>query len=106
MKMIAMMAMVMAAATTASGQDGNYWVVETNSNQKDKSVVRIYDEEHQLVHEARLDKLVDVRNRKDRKMLNRLLTAHESTTAAVALNTTHSRKRVKKFDAETPVNVE
>jgi hypothetical protein len=50
--------------------------------------------------------MIDMTSRKERKMLDRLLTAPAGAGTTVALSKAQSRKKTKKFDAETPVNVE
>jgi hypothetical protein len=63
-----------------------YWVVETNINQKNFSVVRLYDNENKLVHEVRMDGVYfDVERPRHRKMLDQLLKGRyerAETTAA------------------------
>jgi hypothetical protein len=51
-----------------------YWVVETNSNKKDFSIVRLYDSSNRLIHEVRMDGYYfDVTRTKDRRKLDLLL---------------------------------
>jgi hypothetical protein len=51
-----------------------YWVVETNVNQKNYSIVRLYDSCDNLVHEVRMDDMYfDVLRPRHQKMLNQLL---------------------------------
>lgn len=51
-----------------------YWVVETNINQKNFSIIRLYDDSDKLVHEVKMDGVYfDVTHAKHRKMLNQLL---------------------------------
>lgn len=51
-----------------------YWVVETNVNQKNFSIVRLYNNSDKLVHEVKMDGVYfDVTRAKHRKMLDQLL---------------------------------
>jgi hypothetical protein len=51
-----------------------YWVVETNINKKNFSIVRLYDNSNKLVHEVKMDGVYfDVTLVRHRKMLNQLL---------------------------------
>lgn len=51
-----------------------YWVVETNVRQKNFSIVRLYDEQNNLVHEVKMDGLYfDVNKPRHRKKLDLLL---------------------------------
>jgi hypothetical protein len=55
-------------------QSPAYWVVETNINQKNFSIVRLYDKDNRLVHEVRMDGVYfDVARARHRKMLDQLL---------------------------------
>jgi hypothetical protein len=105
MKSLAMVVVFVATVAAAKGQS-KYWVVETNSHQKDRSIVRIYDANHNLISEASIDRAINLSNRRDRKMLNRMAAETTSSDNTVAINTTTSRKKTKKFDSEVPVNVE
>ena len=51
-----------------------YWVVETNINQKNFSIVRLYDSSNNLVHEVKMEGVYfDATRSKHRKMLDQLL---------------------------------
>jgi len=51
-----------------------YWVVETNVRQKNFSIVRLYDAQHNLVHEVRMDGVYfNISKMKHRKKLDQLL---------------------------------
>ena len=57
-----------------SKESPSYWVVETNANQKNFSIVRLYDKSNKLVHEVKMDGVYfDVTRSKHRKMLDQLL---------------------------------
>jgi hypothetical protein len=60
----------------ASGQNlngGFYWVVETNKNSPDYSLVKIYDLRNELVHEVKLATTLDITNRRTRKALSQMI---------------------------------
>ncbi|QHT67888.1 hypothetical protein GXP67_15195 [Rhodocytophaga rosea] len=51
-----------------------YWVVESNINTKDFTVVKFYDNTHSLIYEEKLTGIcLDISRRKIVKMLNRTL---------------------------------
>jgi len=51
-----------------------YWVVETNVNQKNFSIVRLYDSQHNLIHEVKMEGIyLNVSKLKHRKMLDQLI---------------------------------
>lgn len=77
-KTILLLAFVTSVMAMASAQDVKvipaYWVVETNVNQKNFSIVRMYDSQHNLIHEVKLDGVyLNVSRTKHRKMLDQLL---------------------------------
>jgi hypothetical protein len=77
-KTILLLAFVTSLLTAASAQDIKvipaYWVVETNVNQKNFSIVRMYDAQHNLVHEVKMEGIyLNVSKAKHRKMLDQLL---------------------------------
>jgi hypothetical protein len=54
-----------------------YWVVETNSKQKNYSIIRLYDSANQLVHQVRMDGYYfDVTRARHRKKLDLLLSGY------------------------------
>jgi len=62
----------------------NYWVVEMNSRNPGKTLVRIYDTENNLVEESNVDRKIDIGSRKERKMLNRMARKSRLSSTAVA----------------------
>ena len=77
-----------------------YWVVETNSNQKNYSIIRLYDSANQLVHEVRMDGYYfDVTRARHRKKLDLLLGGY-FPRAAVASR----RSKAEKLDTTGSVN--
>jgi hypothetical protein len=59
-----------------------YWVVESNFYSRDKSIVRLYDAQDQLVHEVKFeDKYIDVNKRKHKRMLNDILKKYTERAA-------------------------
>src|SRR5690349_21569575 len=78
MKYIITLALLLIVTVSAHSQQTKvcpaYWVVETNINQKNFSIVRLYDDSNKLVHEVRMDDVYfDVKRARHRKMLNQLL---------------------------------
>jgi hypothetical protein len=54
--------------------DNGYWVVETNAKTKNFTVLKFYNQAGQLVYEERLEGVyLDIRLKKNVKMLNRIL---------------------------------
>jgi hypothetical protein len=92
MKMITFLVMAfVGCAITAKGQDVRgelYWVVESNTNIPDHSVVKLYDQTNELVHEVRLDTRIDITNRKHRKALVQIIKRYSHRAAA-------ARKKIK-----------
>ena len=79
----------------AAAQERAYWVVETNSASNDKSIVRIYGKENQLIGETTVDRNIDITRRKERKKLDQLVRAQRAgNTVAIA------KKRYNKLDHE------
>lgn len=74
-KIVTAMGLVLAsaAAILPAGKafSQNYWVVETNNNKT--SIVKIYNESHQLVNEKKVERKIDINKRRERRMLNRLV---------------------------------
>jgi predicted secreted protein len=71
---LSLMLLITAALQAQIKESPTYWVVETNVNQKDFSIVRLYDRSNKLVHEVKMDGVYfDVTRAKHRKMLNQLL---------------------------------
>ena len=52
-----------------------YWVIESNINSKDKTIVRVYNLVEQLLAEKEIQRHVDITRKKDRKMLNKFVKA-------------------------------
>jgi hypothetical protein len=50
-----------------------YWVVETERKVSPFTLVRIYDAEHTLVVERRLDVVVDIRSRRHQRKLKKIV---------------------------------
>lgn len=62
----------MLGTIPATAQKG-YWVVESNINTRNFSIVRIYDMNNQLVKETNLHRSLDITRSRDRRMLDRML---------------------------------
>lgn len=81
MKKLVMTAVLLTAFAAANAQDKNYWVVETKGEHKDRSVVKIYDTNNNLITETNVARVIDINKRKERKKLNRML--KETNSAAL-----------------------
>ncbi|HEY0743316.1 MAG TPA: hypothetical protein VGD40_17735 [Chryseosolibacter sp.] len=67
---------ILGCVMTSKGQTPKgelYWVVESNRNIPDMSVVKIYNTENILIHEVKLNTRIDVRKRSHRKALVRIV---------------------------------
>lgn len=97
MKTIGILCMtLLSCAITAKGQDSKgelYWVVESNTNAVDHSIVKIYDYSNVLVHEVTLPTRLDITKRKHRKVLVQLIKRY-SGREAVAGKKTKSRSSI------------
>jgi hypothetical protein len=91
MKRVVILSLLLLASVGLQAQSKKspvYWVVETNINQKNFSIVRLYDHENKLVHEVRMDGVYfDVARARHRKMLDQFLRGKyergESTAARI-----------------------
>ena len=77
-KIILLLVLLAGSMMTSHGQDVKvipaYWVVETNVNQKNFSIVRLYDSQHNLIHEVKMEGVyLNVSKLKHRKMLDQLI---------------------------------
>lgn len=82
--------MLLTGATATSGQNPGsayYWVVESNKNSPDHSLVKIYDQRNELVHEVKLDTRLDVTNRKTRRTLSQIIKRYSAREAAAGKKT-------------------
>ena len=85
-KAILALTLLAGSLATAAAQDVKvipaYWVVETNIKQKNFSIVRMYDDQHNLIHEVKMDGVYfNVSKVKHRKMLDQLLKGYYPVTA-------------------------
>lgn len=62
----------MMGVTHADAQKG-YWVVESNVNARNYTIVRMYDLNNQLIRETALHRKVEITRGRDRRMLDRML---------------------------------
>ena len=63
-------------AIIAKGQSPRgelFWVVESDRNSPDVSIVRIYDVKDRLIHEVKLNTRLDIKKRRHRKALVRIV---------------------------------
>jgi len=65
-----MLVLVIAGANAQNKE--SYWVVESNSTDK-KTIVKIYNTENKLVSEQNVERRIDIRKKKDRRMLNKMV---------------------------------
>ena len=75
-------ALAMIASTAGMSQkaalDNTYWVVETNNRDTVYSIVRFFDGNNNLLHEVKLDNIaIDIRQKKNRRRLDQLLTSYK-----------------------------
>lgn len=85
-----LMGLLVTCATMVSGQNSSrefYWVVESNKNSPDHSLVKIYDQRNELVHEVRLETRLDITNRKTRKALSQMVKRYSAREAVVRKKT-------------------
>lgn len=62
-----------------------YWVVETNTQIKNYSVVRFYNHDNQLVHEVGMDHVrIDVAKPRHQRKLNQLLKNYQDRVASTS----------------------
>jgi hypothetical protein len=77
--------MFIGCVLTTSGQAPKgdyYWVVETNTNVANHSIVKIYDQQNALIHEVELQKRLDITNRKHRKALVQIVKNYSTREAS------------------------
>ena len=89
-RMFLLMLFLATSATLVSGQTSNggyYWVVESNKNSPDHSLVKIYDQRNELVHEVRVETKLDITNRKARKALSQMIKRYSAREAAAGKKT-------------------
>jgi hypothetical protein len=88
MKRILTLAATILVVTVSafSQQDKSlYWVVETNTQIKDYSVVRFYNQDHQLVHEVAMDHVrIDITKPRHQRKLNQLLKNYQDRVASTS----------------------
>jgi hypothetical protein len=83
--------MVMAQARETQNL---YWVVESNVNHPQTSVIRFYTE-NEMVHELTIrGKKVDIRKSRHQRMLNKLLKKYLDTTSTVKKSKTKTSKLI------------
>ncbi|HMJ69180.1 MAG TPA: hypothetical protein VK508_09795 [Cyclobacteriaceae bacterium] len=71
MKKIALMVALLTVCAGAYAQ--KYWVVETESKTARVSIVKIYDTSNNLLSETKIDRLIDINKKKERRRLNRMV---------------------------------
>jgi endonuclease/exonuclease/phosphatase (EEP) superfamily protein YafD len=79
-------AILVITVSAFSQQDKSlYWVVETNAQIKNYSVVRFYNLDNQLVHEVAMDHVrIDITKPKHQRKLNQLLKNYQDRVASTS----------------------
>lgn len=79
-------AILVITVSAFSQQDKSlYWVVETNAQIKNYSVVRFYNADNQLVHEVAMDHVrIDITKPKHQRKLNQLLKNYQDRVASTS----------------------
>jgi hypothetical protein len=79
-------AILMITVSAFSQQEKSlYWVVETNAQNKNFSVVRFYDHNNLLVHEVTMDHVrIDITKLKHQRRLNQLLKNYQDRVASTS----------------------
>jgi len=77
-----------ASSVNAQARPELYWVIETNKYQRDYSIVKFYDPDHNLVHEVRLHKRINIERKRDRHQLDQVVSRYTNRYVA-------NRKRTK-----------
>jgi hypothetical protein len=76
---------MLSCVLSVSGQGPKgelYWVVETNKNVTDYSLVKIYDSDNNLLHEVAVENRLDIQKRKDRKKLVAIVKRYSNRATA------------------------
>lgn len=80
-------AAILLITVSAFSQHGKslYWVVETNTQNKNYSVVRFYDQNNLLVHEVTMDHVrIDITKPKHQRKLNQLLKNYQDRVTSTS----------------------
>lgn len=73
MKKMTIIAFLLTAFTVANAQKKEtYWVVETEGKMAKNSVVKIYGLANDLLNESKVDRVIDISKKKERRRLNRM----------------------------------
>jgi hypothetical protein len=67
------MCLFAGGATLTGFSQQAYWVVESNVRARDKATVKVYDLGNQLIAEREINGSVDIRRKRDKRMLNRIM---------------------------------
>jgi hypothetical protein len=79
MRKLTIIAFLLTVFAVANAQKKeNYWVVETDGKTARHSIVKIYDGANNLVNERKIDRLIDINRKKERRRLNRMLRQQDS----------------------------
>jgi hypothetical protein len=73
MKTIVLIFLLSAVSTgiCAAKPQVYYWVIETNTCKNNLSIIRIYDDKHQLIYTEHVEKVLDIADPKVSRRLNR-----------------------------------
>ena len=97
MKKIIIPGIIMACSISAWAQQNTtaaFWVVETNAQTRNYSIVRFYNVQNEQVHEVKLEGVyVDIRKSKYRKKLDKMLREYNPDASLIAKRT-KSRKSI------------
>jgi len=86
-RILTLAAAILTVTVSAFGQQDKslYWVVETNTQIKNYSVVLFYNLDNQLVHEVAMDHVrIDITKPKHQRKLNQLLKNYQDRVASTS----------------------
>lgn len=86
-RILSLAAAILTVTVSAFSQQDKslYWVVETNTQIKNYSVVRFYNLDNQLVHEVAMDHVrIDITKPKHQRKLNQLLKNYQDRVASTS----------------------
>lgn len=71
--LITFLLVISVPATILTATDEYYWVVEGTTCNEGTSIIRIYNDKHELIYTEKIYGKLDVKNRSTHKLLNRKL---------------------------------
>ncbi len=79
------LSLTVLTSTFGQSEKAAYWVVETNNQQRNYSIVRFYNSNNDLIHEVNIDKVyIDIRKAKHRKKIDHLLKNYQTRSVETA----------------------